>query len=78
LYAYESAPQGFITNGLVAYYPLDGNANDASGHGINGVLYNVSTTTNRLGQPSAAMSFQGTSGSYIDFGFFDVRNGYQP
>jgi hypothetical protein len=56
------------TNGLVAYYPLDGNVNDASGNGINGVAYNVSPTTDRLGQPSAAMLFRGTNGSYADLG----------
>jgi hypothetical protein len=27
--------QTWITNGLVAYYPFNGNANDASGHGLN-------------------------------------------
>jgi hypothetical protein len=25
-----------VTNGLVAYYPLNGNANDSSGNGNNG------------------------------------------
>ena len=60
--------QDWITNGLVAYYPLDGNAYDASGHGINGVLHNVSPTTDRFGLPGAAMMFQGTNGSYVDMG----------
>ena len=60
--------QSWLTNGLVAYYPLDGNANDASGNGLNGVLYNVTATTNRFGQPSSALCFQPTNGSYIDFG----------
>jgi len=30
--------QSFLTNGLVAYYPFNGNANDASGNGNNGQL----------------------------------------
>lgn len=60
--------QGWLTNGLVAYYPLDGNVNDASGFGINGVMYNVSPTNNRFGQPSSAIMFQGTNGSYVDMG----------
>ena len=38
LYNIESTPPaGFETNGLVAYYPFNGNANDASGHGLNPV-----------------------------------------
>ena len=35
LYDYESTPpdNSFVTNGLVAYYPFNGNANDESGNG---------------------------------------------
>jgi hypothetical protein len=29
-----------LNRGLIAYYPLDGNANDASGNGLNGTLQN--------------------------------------
>ena len=34
--------QSFLTNGLVAYYPFNGNANDASGNGNNGTPQNTS------------------------------------
>jgi hypothetical protein len=64
----EATATANLTNGLVAYYPLDGNANDASGNGFNGVPYNVTPTTNRFGQASAAMSFDTNGGSYIDCG----------
>ena len=60
--------QSWLTNGLVAYYPCSGNANDASGNGINGVLNNVLPTTGHDGIPSGALSFQATNGSYVDFG----------
>jgi len=30
--------QTFLTNGLVAYYPFNGNDNDASGNGHNATL----------------------------------------
>ena len=45
LYSYESTPAGtsFITNGLVAYYPFDGNENDESGNSNNGTLQNGPT-----------------------------------
>ena len=33
-------PMGNLNNGLVAYYPFNGNANDMSGNGNNGVGYN--------------------------------------
>jgi hypothetical protein len=59
LYAYESTPpnNSFITNGLIAYYPFNGNANDASGIGNNGTLQNVSFSTDRLGVRDAALAF---------------------
>src|SRR5438093_2319293 len=37
------------TNGLLAYYPLEGNANDASGHNYNGTEFNGVTYTPHLG-----------------------------
>ena len=38
LFAFTSFSQGFLTNGLAAYYPLNGSANDSSGNGDNGTL----------------------------------------
>jgi hypothetical protein len=55
--------QSFLTNGLVAYYPFNGNANDASGHGNNGIVMNAQLTTNRFGQASAAYEFDGVQSS---------------
>ena len=51
LHAYESTPQNsFPTNGLVAYYPFNGNANDASGNGNNGTIYGgVTLVPDRFG-----------------------------
>jgi hypothetical protein len=44
-------PFGAPTNGLVAYYPLEGNGLDASGQGHNGTLVSGPVTTNgRIGQ----------------------------
>lgn len=56
--------QSFLTNGLVAYYPFNGNANDASGNGFNGTVFGATLTTNRFGNPNAAYYFNGTS-AYI-------------
>jgi hypothetical protein len=33
-----------LTTGLVAYYPFNGNANDASGNGNNGTVYGATLT----------------------------------
>lgn len=60
--------QSWVTNGLVAYYPFNTNANDASGNGIHGVLHDVLPTTGHSPYPSGALNFQPTSGSYVDLG----------
>ncbi len=57
--------QSFLTNGLIAYYPFNGNANDASGNGNNGIVYNATLTANRFGSPASAYDFNGTN-AYID------------
>lgn len=51
--------QTFLTNGLVAYYPFHGNADDASGNGNNGVVHGATLTTNRFGVPDSAYAFDG-------------------
>ena len=57
--------QVFLTNGLVAYYPFNGNANDASGTGNNGIVYGATLTTNRFGNANAAYNFAGNGTTYI-------------
>jgi hypothetical protein len=47
-------PDYLPSNGLVAWYPFNGNANDESGNGNNGLLGNVVSTIDRLGHPNGA------------------------
>ena len=56
--------QSFLTNGLVAYYPFNGNANDASGNGNDGIVYGAILTVDRFGNAYSAYYFAGTN-SYI-------------
>src|SRR5258708_38539110 len=53
--------QSFLTNGLIAYYPFDGNANDGTGRGHDGLVMGAISTTNRFGQANSAYAFDGTS-----------------
>ena len=48
-----------LNNGLVAYYPFNSNAYDASGNGNNGTVYGATLTTDRFGNPNSAYSFNG-------------------
>ena len=50
-----------LTNGWTAYYPFNGNANDASGNGNNGVVNGATLTADRFGLPNSAYRFNGTS-----------------
>ncbi|HVV06494.1 MAG TPA: LamG-like jellyroll fold domain-containing protein [Puia sp.] len=49
-----------ITTGLLAYYPFNGNANDATGNGNNGTPVNGPTlTTDKMGNPQNAYYLDG-------------------
>ena len=50
-----------IWKNLVAYYPFNGNAEDASGNGNNGTVYGATLSTNYLGSQSNAYFFDGSS-----------------
>lgn len=55
-----------IPNGLVAYYPFDGNANDISGNGHHGTIHgNVTLTTGRKNDSNGAYQFPGQAMNYI-------------
>ena len=58
---------GNITEGLVAYYPFTGNANDVSGNNNNGVVHGVVLAKDRNNIDSNAYYFDGNL-SYIDIG----------
>ena len=53
--------------GLVGYWPFDGNANDESGNGNQGTVYGATLTEDRFGVPNSAYSFDGID-DYIDVG----------
>jgi hypothetical protein len=46
-----------LQQGLVAYYPFNGNANDASGNGNNGTVNGATLTADRFGNVNSAYSF---------------------
>jgi hypothetical protein len=56
--------QHWLTDGLVAYYPLNGNALDVSGSGINGTVVGAVPSTDRFGAARGCYKFGG-NGQYI-------------
>jgi hypothetical protein len=53
-----------LQNGLIAYYPFNGNANDESGNANNGTVNGASLTTDRFGRANKDYRFNGTN-NYI-------------
>ncbi len=47
------------TNGLVGYWPFNGNANDESGNGHNGTVNGATLTNDRFGNINSAYNFNG-------------------
>ncbi len=50
-----------LSNGLVAWYPFCGNANDESGSGFNGTVNGATLTNDRFGNNDGAYYFNGSS-----------------
>jgi len=57
----NSHAQSFLTNGLVAYYPLNGSTDDATGSGLNLTNYGAQLTADRFNVQSNAFYFNGTN-----------------
>ncbi len=69
-------PSYVPSNGLVGWWPFNGNANDESGNGNNGTVNGATLTTDRNGATNSAFGFNGTS-DYIsvnDHPTLDVLN----
>jgi hypothetical protein len=54
-------PNYVPTNGLVGYWPFNGNANDESGNNLNANVIGVSLTADRFGIPNSAYNFDYTT-----------------
>ncbi len=52
-------PSYVPSNGLVGWWPFNGNANDESGNGNNGMVNGATLTTDRFGNAGKAYSFDG-------------------
>ncbi len=53
------------TNGLIAYYPFSGNANDISGNGHNGTVIGATLAPDRFGNANSAYFFDGNGDTII-------------
>ncbi len=61
----------FLYDGLVAYYPFNGNAKDASGNGNNGIVNGATLTEDKFENVGSAYSFDGID-DYIKINNFEI------
>jgi hypothetical protein len=76
LSANAQVPSYVPTNGLVGYWPFNGNANDESGNGNNGMVNGATLTADRFGIASKAYDFVETGNQSIGIGDFDLVSNY--
>jgi hypothetical protein len=62
-----------LNQGLVAYYPFNGNANDESGNGFNAITHGVSSCTDRKGLNNSSYCFDGID-DYINIPHHEAFN----
>jgi len=76
--AMAQVPSYVPTNGLVGYWPFNGNANDESGNGRNGQVTDATLTADQFGNSSSAYNFDYTgysNGSLDDMIYVPHDNG---
>ena len=71
LNVFSQVPNYVPTNGLVGYWPFNGNANDESGNGNNGTVNGATLTTDRFGNANSAYSFDGVD-DYIQTNYTGI------
>jgi hypothetical protein len=74
---WAQVPSYVQKNGLVGWWPFNGNANDESGNGNNGTVNGATLTVDRFGNNSSAFSFNGINSriQINDANSLDIQNG---
>lgn len=66
-----------LNDGLVAYYPFNGSAVDATGNGNDGMVYWATLSEDRQGNPNSAYDFNGNSTIEVDPTYINDKIGDQ-
>ncbi|MEN9304378.1 MAG: hypothetical protein RL264_2807 [Bacteroidota bacterium] len=69
----QNVPNYVPTNGLVGWWPFNGNANDESGNGNNGTVNGATLTSDRFGNSNKSYLFDGIS-NRIAFNLNSINN----
>ncbi len=71
--AFAQVPSYVPTNGLLGWYPFNGNANDLSLNSNNGTVNGATLTSDRFGNSNYAYSFNGIN-NYISIGAITLQS----
>ncbi len=64
LSTFAQIPNYVPSNGLVGWWPFNGNANDESGNNLNGTVIGSNLTTDRIGNSNSAFDFNFNNASF--------------
>jgi len=71
---YEESGRSVLDEGLVAYYPFNGNANDESGNNLHGTVDSATLISDRFGIPNSSYSFNKSNITVQDNDLLDFTN----
>ncbi|XOF34295.1 MAG: FG-GAP-like repeat-containing protein [Candidatus Electrothrix sp. YB6] len=66
------------SDGVIVYYPLDGNAEEANNNAYDGTIHGATPTTDRFGQTDGAMHFDGDDYIVTPFNMSQEFSPYAP
>ena len=72
----QTIPSYVPTNGLVGWWPFNGNANDESGNGNNGTVNGATLTSDRFGNTNKAYAFDGVDDKIISTIFNPLQSNW--
>ena len=72
----QTIPSYVPKDGLVGYWPFNGNANDESGNGNHGTVNGATLTSDRNGVANSAYSFDGVDDYIVTSNFLEVNENF--
>lgn len=63
-----------LSAGLIAHYPFDGDANDASDYGNHGIVHGATLVPDKCGHPNSAYFFNRADSAWIEVPHHDIQN----
>ncbi len=73
----QNIPSYLPKEGLVGYWPFNGNANDESGNGNHGTVNGATLSSDRNGVANSAYNFDGVDDYIVNSNFLRINNVFE-